>query len=236
LHWQQQPFIHFYRIHCMEITADTISRKFLGFLRDTDFPCVAAKHASEKEHIKIMVADHFGCPKDDREILSFLYNFTEMYRKAGPGFYSAAVIFKQPGDITEEQFDMFMWQRLNALRALDAVQFSHDSRVSADPASPDYSFSLMEEAFFIIGLHPQNSRAARRFEYPVLVFNPHAQFTAMKKDQRYEKMKTIVRKRDLVFSGSVNPMLTDFGEASEIYQYSGRKYEEGVCPVHLLKE
>lgn len=214
----------------MDISENIICNEFSAFLRSEDFPCVAAKHAAGKEQIKIMLAGHMGCPGDDHAILSFIYSFTEMYREARPGFYSAAVIFRQPQSFTEDEFDALMWERLKALRALEARRFAHDSRVNENPASPDYSYSLMEEAFFIIGLHPQNSRVARRFAYPVLVFNPHGQFAGMKNDQRYEKMKAIVRKRDLAFSGSVNPMLTDFGEVSEAYQYSGRQYEAGVCP------
>ena len=59
----------------------------------------------------------------------------------------------------------------------------------------------------------------------------------MKTGARYEKMKTIVRKRDIVYSGSVNPMLTDFGEASEVYQYSGRKYDsDWKCPLNFDKK
>jgi FPC/CPF motif-containing protein YcgG len=47
-------------------------------------------------------------------------------------------------------------------------------------------------------------------------------------------MKDVVRKRDIAYSGSVNPMLTDFGNASEVYQYSGRKYEDTwQCPLKI---
>lgn len=175
-----------------------------------------------------------ACPNDDRRILDFIYDFTEMYRKSEKGFYSAGIIFKEPGNIDEKMFDIFMWQRLQALRNMDALEYTPDSRVDADPHSENFSFSLMSEAYFIIGLHPESSREARRFKYPALIFNPHAQFTEMKTAARYEKMKTIVRKRDMAFSGSVNPMLTDFGEASEVYQYSGRKYDsDWKCPLNF---
>jgi hypothetical protein len=40
-----------------------------------------------------------------------------------------------------------------------------------------------------------------------------------------------VRKRDIAYSGSINPMLNDFGNASEVYQYSGKQYtSDWVCP------
>ncbi len=207
---------------------------YISFLGNKEFPCVAAKDALAKGKIRVLVADHMACPNDDASILEFLYDFTRMYRGGEKGFYSAAIIFKGPQTLSEEMFDAFMWQRLQSLRDLDAQNFKHDDRVDADPVSENFSFSLMEEAYFIIGLHPESSRQARQFQYPTLVFNPHAQFAEMKTAARYEKMKTIVRKRDIAFSGSVNPMLTDFGEASEVYQYSGRQYDNAwKCPLQF---
>lgn len=36
----------------------------------------------------------------------------------------------------------------------------------------------------------------------------------------------------MAYSGSINPMLEDFGTSSEVYQYSGRKYDaEWRCPL-----
>ena len=211
---------------------DGVFNEYYNFLSNKAFPCVAAKDAMAKGNIKLFVADNIGCPKDDKAILDFMYSFTAFYRKSIKGFYSAAIIFKQPEILNEEMFDALLWQRLAALRSLDALQYQHDSRVAANPTDSNFSFSMMEEAYFIVGLNPMSSRPARRFKYATLVFNPHAQFEAMKKDARYEKMKTIVRKRDVSFSGSVNPMLTDFGEASEVYQYSGKNYDsQWKCPL-----
>lgn len=222
----------FTQVTMIQDTDNIYTDSYTSFLSNKEFPCVAAKDALAKGNIQVIVANHIACPHDDRRILDFIYAFTDMYRNSEKGFYSAAVIFKAPGNIDEKMFDTFMWQRLQALRDLDALQFHHDARVEADPHSEKFSFSLMEEAYFIIGLHPQSSRQARKFKYPALIFNPHAQFAEMKTAARYEKMKMIVRKRDMAFSGSVNPMLTDFGEASEVYQYSGRKYDaDWKCPL-----
>ena len=210
----------------------TVINSFHTFLSNNTYPCVAAKDAAAKQNIKIMIAHHLACPADDQEIIKFIYNFTNEYRQAEKGFHSAAIIFKEPANIDEKLFDALMWQRLQALRNLDAKKYPYDSRVDDDPSSPAFSFSLMQEAFFILALHPQNSRQARRFTYPTLIFNPHAQFTKMKATAAYENMKAIVRKRDRAFSGSINPMLTDFGQASEVYQYSGRVYDEKwQCPL-----
>ena len=70
--------------------------------------------------------------------------------------------------------------------------------------------------------------------YPALVFKPHAQIEELRKTGKYGTMKGVVRKRDIFFSGSVNPMLEDFGVASEVYQYSGRKYDDTwQCPLKI---
>lgn len=207
---------------------------YLAYINFPAFPCIAAKAALSKQQVKCMVAEHMACPNDDRIILQFLYSFIEEYRSSKEFYHSAAVIFKNPGFITEEMFEQMLWQRLQALVDIDAKDHSYDKRVSADPTSAHFSFSLNEEAFYIIGLYPLSSRKSRQFKYPTLVFNPHAQFEELRETTKYEKMKTAVRKRDVTYSGSVNPMLEDFGKSSEVFQYSGRHHDETwQCPLKI---
>jgi uncharacterized protein len=213
---------------------ETIIRDFQDLIMNESYPCVAARSAMSHKHIRCLVADHIGCAKDDADILQFLYRFIVEFRATHTNFHSAAVIFKGPEKITEEIFDTFLWQRLQSLSQLDALNFPYDPRVNADPSAPDFSFSLGEEAFFVIGLHPSSTRDSRRFKYPTIVFNPHIQFEVMRQSDRYQKMKAIVRKRDILYSGSINPMLADFGEKSEVYQYSGREYDrDWACPLRI---
>jgi len=213
-------------------SAATIQREYISFLTQQNFPCIAAKAAVAKKNIQCMVAYHMECPAQDEAILNFMYRFVDGYRASAQPYHSAAIIFHQPLDLSEEKFDTLMWKRLKHLSHLDKQKYKHDPRVNEDPSSAKFSFSLKEEAFFIIGLHPQSKRNARRFKYPSLVFNPHAEFERLRKLNRYEKMKEAVRKRDLEYSGSVNPILKDFGELSEIYQYSGVRHDEKwKCPL-----
>ena len=170
--------------------------------------------------------------------MQLFYNFFTIlqmrYRNSNEFYHSAAIIFTGPQIINEEMFDALLWQRLQALEILDAENYKYDNRVEADPASAKFSFSIKEEAFYIIGLHAASSRQARRFIHPTLVFNPHAQFEQLRASSKYDAMKNTVRKRDIAFSGSVNPMLQDFGEASEVFQYSGRKYDDSwKCPLKI---
>ncbi|CAN5831382.1 guanitoxin biosynthesis heme-dependent pre-guanitoxin N-hydroxylase GntA [soil metagenome] len=215
----------------MELEQDHITEEYHAFLNKKEFPCIGAKSAVTKQQLKCMVAGHMACPKDDRDILQFLYNFVDEYRNSTRLFHSATIIFKSPVIHNEEMFEGLLWQRLQALADVDAENHAYDRRVSSDPVNSFFSFSLKEEAFFILGLHPASSRIARQFKYPALVFNPHAQFETLRETDRYERLKNIIRNRDEEYSGSVNPMLEDFGESSEVYQYSGRKYDkQWQCP------
>lgn len=205
-----------------------------AFLNDNLFPCVGAKAALTKRNIQCMVAAHMACPAEDPNILEFLYRFVDVYRRAAGIFHSAAILFCAPADTDEKTFERLMWIKLQALSDLDAINYDYDKRVSSDSSEANFSFSLKAEAFYIIGLHPASSRKARRFAYPAIVFNPHAQFEKLRTTNSYEKIKAIVRKRDIACSGSVNPMLDDFGKSSEAVQYSGRMHDDQwQCPLTI---
>jgi len=219
------------------VNADSIAGEFIQFIRNKDFPCVGAKSALAKNQLKFLVARHMACPASDKDILTFLYDFVDRYREKGGHFHSAVVIFSGPTNMTEAVFEEFLWKRLQAISDMDAANYRYDARVSADPSSPEFSYSVKEEAFFIVGMHPASSRESRRFSYPALIFNPHAQFESMKKTNKYESIKEVVRKKDIAFSGSVNPMLSDYRESPETQQYSGKNYElPWKCPLQINHE
>lgn len=205
--------------------------EYLAFVADRNFPCIAAKAALAEEQIRTLVVDHLACPNDDHEILRFLNQFVDEFRASEKLYHSAVVIFRQPEDPDEDTFDKMMWQRLQSISDLDALNCLWDARVSSDVDSPDFSYSIKSEAMYVVGLHANSSRMARRFRYPTLVFNPHQQFVKLRDLNKYGAMKESVRKRDIKLSGTVNPMLTDFGASTEVLQYSGKKYEEfWKCP------
>src|SRR5215213_7951842 len=121
---------------------------YKAFIGSKAFPCIAARAALASDHIKCMVAGNITCSEDDTDILNFLYHFVDDYRNSQNSFHSAAIIFKEPQQTTEEIFDQFLWQRLQSITNLDAKNYGWDRRVSADPLSPNFSFSIKKEAFF----------------------------------------------------------------------------------------
>jgi FPC/CPF motif-containing protein YcgG len=125
-----------------------------------------------------------------------------------------------------------MWARLQSLADKDDWRGQpYDRSVSPNPDDPHFSLSFGGAAFFVIGLHPNASRPARRMPRPTLVFNLHDQFERLRKEGRYERMRDAIITRDVALAGDANPMLARFGEASEARQYSGRKVsDDWRCP------
>ena len=84
---------------------------------------------------------------------------------------------------------------------LDAPLHDWDPAVSPDPDDPHFGFSFAGTAFFVVGLHPESSRLARRFPWPTLVFNPHAQFEPLKEAGRWDRIQDVIRDREKTLQG-----------------------------------
>ena len=213
------------------LAIDDHKEEFLEMLRAQDFPCVGAKSAAARGMIEVVPAHDMTSAWNDLKIHEALLEWAE--RDDPPSaFRSLAVIFEGPHDLSEEAFEKAMWQRLQSLADKDAwLGQPYDDTVGSDPAKPDFSLSFGGQAFFVVGLHPNASRPARRFERPILVFNLHNQFEWLRAEGRYERMREAILSRDFDLAGSLNPMLARHGESSEARQYSGREVgEDWKCP------
>ncbi len=206
--------------------------RFRAFISDSAFPCLGAKSALARGRLRIFLAQAIGVAHDDPLICAALIEFAEQYRRDPRPFSSLAVIFAAPDYLTEVAFEAALWTRLQCLSDRDGgLGQVYDPRVSSDAASPHFSLSFGGEAFFVVGLHPGASRAARRFETSVMVFNPHDQFEKLRAQGRYEGLRRRIMARDLAIAGSSNPMLAQFGDASAARQYSGRDVgDQWKCP------
>ena len=196
------------------------------------FPCVGAKSAMARGTLKVLACHSLDSSWDDLTIHRVLLDWAAEYRADPGSLRSLAVSFEGPCDIDESHFETLMWQRIQSFADKDAWLGQHyDDRVSADPSDPHFSLSFGGEAFFVVGLHPNASRPARRFPRPTLVFNLHDQFERLRSEGRYEKMRDRILDRDKALAGDINPMLARHGEVSEAAQYSGRLVdEEWRCP------
>ncbi|WBH15662.1 guanitoxin biosynthesis heme-dependent pre-guanitoxin N-hydroxylase GntA [Sphingomonas radiodurans] len=201
---------------------------------DRLFPCVGAKAALARGTLSVLACNRLDSGWDDLRIHDGLMRFAEAYREEPGLFRSFAVVFDGPTDLDEPTFERALWSRVQSLSDKDVWRGqSYDARVSPDPDDPHFSLSFGGEAFFVVGIHPNASRPARRFAKPTLVFNLHDQFEILRAAGQYEGMREKILVRDEALAGSRNPMLARHGASSEARQYSGRVVEEGwSCPFH----
>jgi FPC/CPF motif-containing protein YcgG len=206
-----------------EEAASTRREELLAAIADTNFPCLGAKSAMARGMLRTVVCRSLDSAWDDVRIHAELLEWSAAYRKDPAGLRSLAVVFEGPGDFDEEQFEAAMWKRLQSLADKDVWRGQpYDRNVSANTEDPHFSLSFGGAAFFVVGLHPNASRPARRLPRPTLVFNLHDQFDRLRGVGKYEPMRAKIMKRDAALAGTVNPMLVRHGEASEARQYSGR--------------
>jgi len=219
----------------MLIDEDAVLRgreELLAVIADDSYPCVGAKSAMARGTLRTLVCNSLESAWDDMRIHYELLEWSKAYHEDPAGLRSLAVVFEGPRDLDEERFETAMWERLQSLADKDEWRGQpYDRSVSPDPDDPHFSLSFGGAAFFVIGLHPNASRPARRVPRPTLVFNLHDQFERLREEGRYERMREKIIERDVALAGSVNPMLSRHGEASEARQYSGRAVgEDWHCP------
>ena len=215
----------------VDLFASAAISAFAGFVQNPQFSCVGAKSAVAHETIRFGVYDRLGSPESATGLARDLVRFAgEPEEFRATDFITFAAIFRTPSDLDEGGFERALWAELRQLHAIDAASHDWSPAVSADPADPHFGFSLAGTPFFVVGLHPNSSRAARQFPFPTLVFNPHAQFERLKKEGGWARLQQVIRARELKLQGSLNPNLADYGTASEARQYSGRPVEADWQP------
>lgn len=214
-----------------ESVVELVHDSFRALVMNPRFSCVAAKSAFKRDNCRHGVYGPMGCPASPAAIARDLERFVADAAMFKPGFRTFVASFDDTTARDEREFERALWRVLQSLHDIDRQSHEWDPSVSADPADPDFSFSFAGAAFFIVGMHPTSSRMTRRFAWPTMVFNLHAQFEDLRREGRYERMQQVIRARDVDLQGSVHPNLSDFGERSEARQYSGRATDESWnCP------
>ncbi|MEP6936727.1 MAG: guanitoxin biosynthesis heme-dependent pre-guanitoxin N-hydroxylase GntA [Chthoniobacterales bacterium] len=202
-------------------------RKALSDLvEEATFPCLGAKAAFNSNSQTVQVYDPLGSEGATRQLRRDLYRFTRSSIRHASEYATFIAVFRGPPGLSEAGFEAAFWQQLQELHNADADYFTWDPTVSSDVDDPQFSFSFAGQALYVIGMHSTSSRQARRFQWPTMVFNPHEQFERLRAEGKWRRMQETIRARDVALQGSINPMLSDFGEVSEARQYSGRAVDE----------
>jgi len=209
----------------------SISRDFKNFILEENHPCIMANTVFQMDKYQLNVYEVLGSRKTADALMTDLKNYIAHYDFESKDFESFIAVFLEAEVVSEIEFENLLWRQLQFLHDMDNSLW--DPTVSDDPNNPNFSFSIGGKAFYVVGLHPQASRMARRAPYPTLVFNLHSQFEKLREMGVYHKVRDKIRERDTALQGNINPVLQDFGEESEARQYSGRQVGQNwKCPFH----
>ena len=214
--------------------AAEVHQALRAVLHDPDFPCVGAKSVVNQASYRFGLYQRLASPESTAGLAYDLFEFVQERPKIEGEFTSYIACFLEPKVRTPKEFERLLWRQLRDLHELDKEHFGWNEDVSADVDDPHFSFSFANNAFFVVGLSPASSRWARQFPWPTLVFNDHNQFELLREEQRFDRLRDVIRERDSKLHGVANPMLGDHGEYSEARQYSGRQVgADWRCPVHF---
>ncbi|WP_347159741.1 guanitoxin biosynthesis heme-dependent pre-guanitoxin N-hydroxylase GntA [Pontibacter chitinilyticus] len=201
-------------------------------ISDTDYPCVGAKAAFNSSQYRLGIYGRMAEDATTQQLAEDLKKYSAETMAAESEYMTLIAVFTDEAT-TELEFEKKLWQQLQQLHNSEQGGKPWDPAVSSNPEDDNFSFSFNSTAFFIVGLHPNASRKARRMSYTAMAFNLHRQFEQLREKGVYENMKKVIREREIAYDGAINPMLNDFGDGPEAPQYSGRKVEENwKCPFH----
>ena len=195
-----------------------------------EYPCLGARSVFRRDAATVVVLDDLA-DTSTGGALDTLGAALATYAgdvDADGDLVSFVACFRDPAPEDEREFEALLWGALQHLHDNDDAPWA--GGVAADPENPHFAFSVAGTAFFVVGLHPNASRVARRAPLPTLVFNLHEQFDRMRADGRYQRMRDTIRRRDTDLQGFRNPMVSDHGDSSEARQYAGRAVPEDWAP------
>ena len=202
---------------------DEVAAAVESMVLHPDYPCLGARSVFNRDRATLVVLERMATEEATQTLLQALTDFGAKTDRSA-GFASLVAVFRAAEIADEAGFETLLWRQLELLHEADSQPW--DPQVSDDPDNPHFAFSVGGTAFFVVGLHPQSSRIARRTPLPTLVFNLHEQFEELRASDRFSRMRDTIRRRDTELQGSPNPMVADHGRSSEARQYSGRSVPE----------
>jgi FPC/CPF motif-containing protein YcgG len=206
---------------------------FRDWVLDPQFSCLGGRSALRRMTYRFGAYARLDDAGVTEGLARDLYAFAAERAGFGSDFTTFVAVFRGDRELDEAEFERALWSQLQRLHDLDARYHAWDPRVVSDPSDPGFSFSVAGTAHFVVGMHPQASRRARRFAWPALVFNAHEQFEHLRATGTLAGLQQQIRRRERTLDGTLNANLAEYGKESEAKQYSGRPTEAGwACPFH----
>lgn len=198
---------------------DSVKARFAAHI-EAQHPCVMSKSIIVNGNLRLHTYSRMSSQMDQRILIEDLRKYVVGFQPESRKFRSFVAVFTQEEGMDEKTFESKLWKLLGSLTEIDDCEW--DPSVSSDPEDEFFSFSLLGKTFYIVGLHPNSSRIARRSPQVSIVFNLHAQFEKLRKMGVYQQIRNKIRDNDEEIQANMNPMLDDYGVISEARQYSGR--------------
>lgn len=217
---------------------ETLHHEIRSLILQEDYPCVAAIQSVVRNDYMVGTYGQFGHGTHWQKLRADLLHYVESQHATQSRYLSFWAVFAADNQIpdSEIEFEAQLWRELSLLSSEEERSVDWGKMNSSDPNDPSFCISLNGEKLFVVGLHPQSSRVARRFSRPAMVFNAFSQFEQFVKEGTYAALVNTIRQRDVKFQGSVNPMVLAHGDVWESIQYSGRDNPDSwKCPFHFMK-
>ena len=200
-----------------------------SLLSDRNYPCIAAIRSFAHGDFVVGSYPGFGSGRSSQDIAQDLKYFLKKQASSQSSYFTYFAQFKGGDDLTESEFENALWHELSCIASLSGA--SWDPTFSDNPEDKNFCFSFEGKAFFVVGLHPNASRKARKFRQPLLIFNLYDQFKQLMIEGKYDAMVKVNREKDRKFQGSVNPMAEKYAESWESIQFSGSENPSNwKCP------
>jgi FPC/CPF motif-containing protein YcgG len=140
---------------------------FVETVHDPAFPCFWGTIGEQKGMIRYVIASSLTEPSVVEHTLEGVYNYinevneNELLQHENADLLTLVIFFPpEPTVLTVEEYSRQAFEFLNALHSLDAV--SCPCHWSADPQSPNWSYSLGGCALFVSVSTPANQRRRSR--------------------------------------------------------------------------
>jgi uncharacterized protein len=194
------------------------------------FPCAMGKTAVANNAFNVGVYNTM-CESED---IRALYQDIKSWLTAPyEGDYRTLLVGFSAHMTDHDDFHNQLFRMLWKLREMEPESRDVPKGVSDDINSPEFAVSLAGKAFFVVGLSPTSPRLSRRTAFAGVAFNLHEQFQKLRADGKMAAVENIVRKRDTLLQGNINPLLAAHGNASAALQYSAKEISSPAqCPYH----
>ncbi|UOF01789.1 YqcI/YcgG family protein [Bdellovibrio reynosensis] len=213
-----------------------IENDLRALVSQKNYPCVAAVKAFHDGDFIFDTYSKFGTGESAQRLAQNLLSFKEKQSKPGGEYLTYIAVFPEDQSTDEHTFEMHLFHELSAIWNFPEIAGKWDEKFSSNPDDKNFCFSLDGSAFFVVGMHPQSSRRARRLPYNALIFNLYSQFQVLREKGVFDSMVKSIRHRDMQFQGSVNPMVEQYDNKWEAIQYSGKMNPpDWKCPFSRNK-